>query len=139
MIKISSLACAMAAALAVTAPCAAKSVRPHPVKGACGTIPSGAAPFDFAAREKQVASGEQRVAPLDPKDFTPEALAISDSLQAFFGSKEEGIPKSFRTMFKHPGLYRGQMALGLELNQNGKLPPRAVSYTHLTLPTNREV
>ena len=27
-------------------------------------------------------------------------------------------------MFKHPGLYRGQMQLGLELNRNGKLPPR---------------
>jgi alkylhydroperoxidase family enzyme len=27
-------------------------------------------------------------------------------------------------MFKHPGLYKGQMQLGLELNQHGKLPPR---------------
>lgn len=90
----------------------------------CGRIESRSEPFDHAAREKQVASGEQRVAPLATKEFTPEAKQIMDSLQAFFGSKEEGIPKSFATMAKHPGLYQGQMQLGLELNQRGKLPPR---------------
>lgn len=90
----------------------------------CRTIESGPAPFDFDAREKQVASGEQRIAPLAPEQFTPEAQEIAASLQAFFGSKEKGTPKTFATMFKHPGLYRGQMQLGLELNQHGKVPPR---------------
>ena len=87
-------------------------------------IQSGSTPFDQDARERQVASGNQRIAPLEPEEFTEEARKIAGDLQAFFGSKEKGIPKSFATMFKHPGLYRGQMQLGLELNQNGTLPPR---------------
>lgn len=87
-------------------------------------IGPGFVPSEYAAREKQVASGDQRIAPLSPQEFSAEATQIAKSLQAFFGSKEEGIPKSFATMFKHPGLYRGQMQLGLELNQSGKLPPR---------------
>jgi 4-carboxymuconolactone decarboxylase len=87
-------------------------------------IQSGPTPFDFDAREAQVASGDQRVEPLAPEHFTPEAQEIADNLRAFFGSREEGIPKTFATMFKHPGLYKGQMSLGLELNQNGTLSPR---------------
>ncbi len=87
-------------------------------------VQTGPTPFDQAARERQVASGEQRIAPLTPEQMTPEARAIVDDMQAFFGSKEAGIPKVFATMFHHPGLFRGQMKLGLELNQNGKLPPR---------------
>jgi 4-carboxymuconolactone decarboxylase len=89
----------------------------------CGIVP-GFVPSDYSARERQVASGDQRIAPLSPQEFSAEAEQISDSLQAFFGSKEDGVPKTFATMFKHPGLYRGQMQLGLELNQHGKLPPR---------------
>ena len=80
--------------------------------------------FDYDAREKQVASGDQRIAPLSPEHFTGEAQALANSVQAFFGSKEAGVPETFATMFKHPGLFRGQMQLGLELNQNGKIPPR---------------
>jgi 4-carboxymuconolactone decarboxylase len=87
-------------------------------------IAPGFAPTEYAMREQQVASGDQRIAPLSPQEFSAEAKQISDSLQAFFGSKEEGVPKTFATMFKHPGLYRGQMQLGLELNQHGTLPPR---------------
>jgi alkylhydroperoxidase family enzyme len=87
-------------------------------------IESGPTPFDWKAREEQVASGDQRVEPLPPEEFTEEAQEIADNLRAFFGSKEESVPKTFATMFKHPGLYKGQMQLGLELNQNGALPPR---------------
>ena len=96
-------------------------------EGDCMTserIQTGATPFDLEAREAQVASGNQRIAPLEPSEFSEEARQIATELQAFFGSREEGVPKTFATMFKHPGLYRGQMQLGLELNQNGSLPPR---------------
>jgi 4-carboxymuconolactone decarboxylase len=86
-------------------------------------IPSGPTPFDWAAREKQVASGDQRVPPLAPEQLDKEAQDIAASLQAFFGSKPGGMT-AFATMYKHPGLYKGQMQLGLELNQHGKLPPR---------------
>jgi alkylhydroperoxidase family enzyme len=95
-----------------------------PASPASGRIPSGPEPFDYDAREKQVASGDQRIAPLKPEEFTRDAQEIAAQLQAFFGAKEQGVPKTFATMFKHPGLYKGQMQLGLELNQHGKLPPR---------------
>jgi alkylhydroperoxidase family enzyme len=91
---------------------------------AASRVQTGPEPFDFAAREQQVASGDQRIAPLPPEQFSDEAKEIAASLQAFFGAKEEGIPRTFATMFRHPGLYRGQMQLGLELNQHGKMPPR---------------
>lgn len=90
----------------------------------CSRVQTGFEPFDFDAREEQVASGDQRIAPLAPEQLTDEARDIAASLLAFFGSKEEGVSKTFATMAKHPGLYRGQMQLGLELNRNGKLPPR---------------
>jgi alkylhydroperoxidase family enzyme len=89
-----------------------------------GKIQTGSEPFDFEARERQVASGDQRIAPLAPEQFGKEAQEIAESMRAFFGSKEAGVPKTFATMAKHPGLYRGQMKLGLELNRKGKLPPR---------------
>jgi 4-carboxymuconolactone decarboxylase len=113
-----SLAIALSSAAGATV-----AAPPHEAP-ASGRIQTGQSAFDQAARERQVASGDQRVAPLRPEQFTKEAQEIATSLQAFFGSKEEGVPKTFATMFKHPGLYKGQMQLGLELNQHGKLPPR---------------
>ncbi|MDG2004139.1 MAG: carboxymuconolactone decarboxylase family protein [Novosphingobium sp.] len=91
---------------------------------ASSRVETGPTPFDWEAREAQVASGNQRVEPLESEKFAPEAQEIADNLRAFFGGPEDGIPKTFSTMFKHPGLYKGQMSLGLELNQNGALPPR---------------
>jgi alkylhydroperoxidase family enzyme len=90
----------------------------------CDRIQTGFEPFDYDAREKQVASGDQRIAPLTPEEFTPEAQEINAQMRAFFGGREQGVPKTLGTVFKHPGLARGQMQLGLELNTNGKLPPR---------------
>lgn len=109
-----------AAAPVAGAPEAASPGSPGPA----GRVQTGPTPFDLDAREKQVASGDQRIAPLPPEQFSEEAREIAGSLRAFFGSKEAGISKTFATMAKHPGLYRGQMQLGLELNQHGKLPPR---------------
>jgi 4-carboxymuconolactone decarboxylase len=116
--------CGAGTAIAQHAPEARASASPPPAFGQANRIQSGPTPFDLDAREKQVASGDQRIAPLPPEQFSPEAREIAASLQAFFGSKEEGVPKTFATMFKHPGLYKGQMQLGLELNQRGRLPPR---------------
>jgi alkylhydroperoxidase family enzyme len=97
---------------------------PATAKAPCERVQSGPTPFDIDAREHQVASGDQRIAPLKEDEFTPEAREIAASLGAFFGSREHGISKTFATVSKHPGLYRTQMQLGLELNKNGKLPPR---------------
>src|SRR5690606_5606486 len=124
------LSLALAASLGAAAPAAdAAQAASIPAKPGGSTrmecrIAPGFAPSDHAAREKQVASVDQRIAARPPERFPEEARRIADSLQAFFGSKEAGVPSTFATMFKHPGLYREQLQLGLELNQNGKLPPR---------------
>lgn len=87
-------------------------------------IQTGPTPFDYDARERQVSSGDQRIEPLAPDQFSAEAQELAGQLRAFFGSREEGIPKTYATMFKHPELYRDQLQLGLDLNRNGSLPPR---------------
>jgi alkylhydroperoxidase family enzyme len=110
-------------AVALSAASGSTAAAPTGEAPASGRIQTGPRSFDQAAREKQVASGDQRVAPLAPEQFSKEAQDIATSLQAFFGSKPGG-EKTYATMFKHPGLYKGQMQLGLELNQHGKLPPR---------------
>lgn len=125
------LGLALAMSVGAAAPAFAQSRQaaetPAPSIGAsrpCERIQTRSEPFDYAAREKQVASGDQRIQPLAPEQFTPEAQEIAARMRAFFGSREDGVPKTLGTMFKHPGLFKGQMELGLELNQHGKLPPR---------------
>ena len=86
--------------------------------------PTGAAPFDYAARERQVASGDLRVAPLSAAESTADMRALAEQMRAFFGSKERGNPKADGTRFRHPKLYRDQVQLGLDLNRYGTLPPR---------------
>jgi alkylhydroperoxidase family enzyme len=118
---------ALAVSLGAGGPAFAESAQPKSAANEgkqCERVQTGFEPFDTEAREKQVASGDQRIAPLKPEEFTKDAQDIYASMRSFFGSREEGVPKTLGTMFKHPGLFRGQMQLGLELNQNGKLPPR---------------
>ena len=51
-------------------------------EGDCMTserIQTGATPFDLEAREAQVASGNQRIAPLEPSEFSEEARQIAQT------------------------------------------------------------
>ena len=118
---------AMAAALALTSP---PAFADHHAAGETAQLPAariqaGSTPFDWKAREQQVSSGDQRIEPLSEQDLPPEAQQISDQIGAFFGSGgEQGVSKNFATMARHPGLFRHQTLLGLELNQNGQMPPR---------------
>jgi alkylhydroperoxidase family enzyme len=82
------------------------------------------ADFDYDAREAQVSSNP-RVAPLEPHQFTDDAREILEQNVAIFGSVSRSeIPELYRTMFRHPGLYRAQNQLGAELNAHGSLSPR---------------
>jgi 4-carboxymuconolactone decarboxylase len=88
-------------------------------------IQTGFEAFDIDAREAQVIGKGQRIAPMAPDQFTPEALELANAVRTLFGVTDlSGIPDIFATMFKHPGIYRSQMQLGLELNKQGTLPPR---------------
>src|SRR5262249_25653005 len=88
-------------------------------------IQTGFEAFDIDAREAQVIGSGQRIRPLSPAEFSDEAKALGDAVRTLFGVTDlSGIPDIFATMFKHPGIYRSQMQLGLELNKQGSLPPR---------------
>jgi alkylhydroperoxidase family enzyme len=88
-------------------------------------IRSGFEEFDIDAREAQVLGDGQRIAPMTPDEFTPEARELGDAVRTLFGVKDlSGVPDVFATMFKHPGMYRCQMQMGLELNKQGSLAPR---------------
>jgi alkylhydroperoxidase family enzyme len=88
-------------------------------------IQNGSEDFDMDAREAQVLGNGQRIAPMVPSEFTEEAKELGDAVRRHFGVMDlSGVPDIFATMFKHPGVYRSQMQLGLELNKQGSIPPR---------------
>lgn len=88
------------------------------------SIESGHEEFDFDAREVQVA-GNPRIPPLAADQFTGEARQLLNESRALFESADTSdVPVIFGTMFKHPGLYRSQMQLGIELNKDGALSAR---------------
>lgn len=88
-------------------------------------IQTGPEEFDIAAREAHVLGNGQRIAPMAASEFSEDAKQLADAVRSLFGVTDfGGIPDIFATMFKHPGVYRSQMQLGLELNKQGSLPPR---------------
>lgn len=115
---------AAAAVLFSTSALAGHRADPIEPDGPVTEIRDGPTPFDWEARERQVSSGDQRIEPLAPEDFSPEAQDIQRQISAFFGSNVQGVPKTAATVAKHPGLYKYQTLLGLELNRNGAIPPR---------------
>jgi 4-carboxymuconolactone decarboxylase len=60
-----------------------------------------------------------RLGPVD--DLTPEQAALVEPSAAFTGGETLNI---FRTLVRHPRLFRRSMALGNELLVKGALPPR---------------
>lgn len=88
-------------------------------------IQTGSENFDIDAREAQVIGKGQRIAPLAPDRLSEEAKELADAVRTLFGDTDmSNVPDVFATLFKHPGIYRCQMQLGLERNKKGTLPPR---------------
>jgi alkylhydroperoxidase family enzyme len=86
---------------------------------------SAAADFDIDAREAQVLGKPQRIEPLRQEDFDDEARALMITVRESLGISEHSVmPEAFGTMLKHPGLYRCQMEMGIQLLGNGVLSPR---------------
>lgn len=90
------------------------------------TLQTGAAAFDIAAREAEVLGKPQRIAPLKPEEFDEDAKALVIAIRESFGVREHSvIPEIFATMLKHPGLYRTQMELSIQLvGKEAAIPPR---------------
>ncbi len=81
--------------------------------------------FHRPADEAAITDLPQRIAPLEPQEVTPEAHARSAHIRASFGVGEnDRLPEVFATMLKHPGLFRAQLEMGIELAAKGAIPPR---------------
>jgi len=81
--------------------------------------------FDVAAREAQVLGQPQRIAPLDPKDFDADAKALVVGVRESLGLSDHAkIPEVFALMLKHPGLFRCQMEMGIQLLGRGAIAAR---------------
>lgn len=81
--------------------------------------------YDIEARTAEIAGEPQRIAPIPEDELSPEALEISRVLRTAFGIPENGtVPEVFRTMLVHPGLFRAQMEIGMELATGGAISPR---------------
>jgi len=89
-------------------------------------VPSpDSADFDIDAREAQVLAVPQRIEPLKQEDFDDDARALVISMRESLGISEHSVmPEAFATMLKHPGLYRCQMDMGVQLLGKGVLNPR---------------
>jgi len=86
---------------------------------------AAAADFDIDAREAQVLGKPQRIEPLKAEDFDDEARALVITIRESLGISEHSVlPEAFGTMLKHPGLYRCQMEMGIQLLGKGVLSPR---------------
>lgn len=90
------------------------------------TQPTGNAGFDTDAREAEVLGKPQRIAPLRSDEFDADAKALVINIRESMGLSEHSvIPEVFATMLKHPGLYRRQMEMSIQLvGKDAALPPR---------------
>lgn len=79
---------------------------------------------EIDARMAQTVGEAPRIAPLPEDNLPPEAEEAAIEIRAAFGMPENGfMPESFRQMLVHPGMFRGQMAIGIALAA-GSIPPR---------------
>lgn len=76
------------------------------------------------ARHAQVVGKPPRIEPLEAEEMTAEQVALVDEINASLGLQTpDSIPEYFRTMIKHPELFRCQLRTGTAIFQ-GAIPPR---------------
>jgi 4-carboxymuconolactone decarboxylase len=81
--------------------------------------------FDIEEREAEILGKPQRIAPLSPEEFDEEARALVVSVRESLGlSDHSKMPPVFGLMLKHPGLFRCQMEMGVQLLGRGVLGER---------------
>jgi 4-carboxymuconolactone decarboxylase len=81
--------------------------------------------LDAREREAQVLGKPPRIAAMCEEEYDAEARALVDELHQSLDVGER-TPSSdfFRTMLRHPGLFRCQMRVGIQLLGKGILDPR---------------
>jgi 4-carboxymuconolactone decarboxylase len=86
---------------------------------------TGHSDFDIDAREARILGQPQRIAPLAPDEFDQEARDLVVSVRESLGlSDHSKMPPVFGLMLKHPGLFRCQMEMGVQLLGKGVLGAR---------------
>ena len=78
----------------------------------------------IAARQADVTAEPQRIAELRPDEVSDEAKALIDKIRSSAGAGPAAeIPGYFRTVMKHPEIFRCQLEMGAAIYK-GHLPPR---------------
>jgi 4-carboxymuconolactone decarboxylase len=81
------------------------------------------AAFDIDAREAEIIGKPQRIASLTADEFDEDAKALVTKIRQLLGLQTSEIPAVFGLMLRHPGLFRCQMDMGMQLFK-GELSPR---------------
>jgi 4-carboxymuconolactone decarboxylase len=79
--------------------------------------------FDIDAREADIVGKPQRIQSLAPDEFDEDAKELVRKLRQSLGLSTAQIPAVFGLMLRHPGLFRCQMDMGVQLVK-GELSPR---------------
>lgn len=81
--------------------------------------------FDADARMAQTVEGGPRYSPLTLDQVSPEGQEQVDALRAAFNIPDERpFPDVSLITLRHPGMFRAQMVLGIELAAKGSIPAR---------------
>ena len=73
------------------------------------------AAFDIDAREAEIIGKPQRIASLRANEFDEDAKALVTKIRQLLGLQTSEIPAVFGLMLRHPGLFRCQMDMGMQL------------------------
>jgi alkylhydroperoxidase family enzyme len=93
--------------------------------GTHGKAQTGRIDFDIDARERQVIGDGPRFPPLSEDDIDDDAKATIMEIRGAFNIPDDApMPMVSLISLRHPGMFRGQMALGVELAGRGAIPPR---------------
>jgi 4-carboxymuconolactone decarboxylase len=85
---------------------------------------TGHAEFDIDMREAEIIGKPQRISALRPDEFDADATALVVRIRQALGLGTAQIPEVFGLMLRHPGLFRCQMDMGIQLLGQGELSPR---------------
>lgn len=76
---------------------------------------SAALEFDIDAREAEIIGKPQRISSLKPDEFDADATALVVRLRQSLGLGTTEIPAVFGMMLRHPGLFRCQIEMGIQM------------------------
>ena len=80
--------------------------------------------FDIDAREAQILGKPQRISSLSLEELDEEARSLVTKMRQSLKSTTTKISEVFGLMLRHPGLFRCQMEMGIQLAGKGALTPR---------------